>query len=113
MDKKKYPLDQPLIERDEIVLALELTFFQAQDQGDVSHARIYTEVVGRLKPTLIPPISIMKLSLTRFSTSTPRPTYPLSRLSNPHSKAFHAKDARPDLFTSSTTIPTLGVILFS
>ncbi len=51
--------------------------------------------------------------LTRFSTSTLRPTYLLFQLSKPHSKAFHAKDARPDLFTASTTIPTLDVILFS
>jgi hypothetical protein len=39
---------------DEIVLALELAFFQAQDQGDVTHARIYIEVVDLLKPITDP-----------------------------------------------------------
>lgn len=39
---------------DEIVLALELAFFQAQDQGDVTHARIYIKVVDLLKPITDP-----------------------------------------------------------
>jgi hypothetical protein len=49
---------------DEIVLALELAFFQAQDQGDVNlpltlvyiqKSWIYTEVVDLLKPIADPP----------------------------------------------------------
>ena len=39
---------------DEIVLAFELAFFQAQDQGDVTHARFYTEVMDLLNPITDP-----------------------------------------------------------